>query len=41
MLSVQASRQADPLLALLADRDTDTRKMYAEYLRLGTWRVDA
>ena len=35
MLSVQASRQTDPLLALLADRDADTRKLYAEYLRLG------
>jgi two-component system, cell cycle response regulator DivK len=40
MLSVQASRQTDPLLALLADRDADTRKLYAGYLRLGTWNVD-
>jgi CheY-like chemotaxis protein len=40
MLSVQASRQTDPLLALVADRDADTRKLYAEYLRLGTWKVD-
>jgi CheY-like chemotaxis protein len=40
MLSVQASRQSDPLLALLADRDPDTRKLYAEYLRLGTWSVE-
>jgi CheY-like chemotaxis protein len=40
MPSVQASRQTDPLLALLADRDADTRKLYAEYLRLGTWNVD-
>jgi CheY-like chemotaxis protein len=29
-----------PILALLVDRDSDTRQMYAEYLKLGSWRVD-
>ena len=28
------------MLALLVDRDEDTRHMYAEFLRLGNWRVD-
>jgi CheY-like chemotaxis protein len=33
--------QADtPLLALLADRDADTRTMYAEYLRMSSYRVE-
>src|SRR5687768_17028745 len=27
-------------LALLVDRDDDTRQLYAEYLRLGSWQVD-
>jgi CheY-like chemotaxis protein len=27
-------------LALLVDRDSDTRRMYAEYLKFGTWSVD-
>ena len=27
-------------LALLVDRDQDTRHMYAEHLKLGNWRVD-
>jgi two-component system, cell cycle response regulator DivK len=27
-------------LALIVDRDQDTRNMYAEYLKLGNWRVD-
>jgi DNA-binding response OmpR family regulator len=31
---------ADPIVALLVDRDQDTRHMYAEYLKLGNWRVD-
>ena len=36
-----ASRFAgDPIVALLVDRDKDTRQMYAEYLKLGNWRVD-
>jgi CheY-like chemotaxis protein len=29
-----------PLLALLVDRDEDTRHLYAEYLKLGAWRVE-
>jgi CheY-like chemotaxis protein len=27
-------------VALLVDRDSDTRRMYAEYLKFGTWSVD-
>jgi two-component system, cell cycle response regulator DivK len=27
-------------LALIVDRDADTRQLYAEYLRLSNWRVD-
>ena len=35
------SRLADePMLALLVDRDQDTRQMYAEYLKLGNWQVE-
>ena len=30
----------DSVLALLVDRDQGTRQMYAEFLRLGHWRVD-
>ena len=30
----------DPIVALLVDRDQDTRHMYAEFLKLGNWRVD-
>jgi CheY-like chemotaxis protein len=30
----------DSRLALIVDRDRDTRQMYAEYLKLGRWRVD-
>ena len=30
----------DAVLALLVDRDQDTRHMYAEFLKLGHWRVD-
>ena len=29
-----------PPLALLVDRDDDTRQMYAEYLQLRSWRTD-
>ena len=29
-----------PFVALLVDRDQDTRHMYAEYLKLGNWHVD-
>ena len=31
---------APTMLALIVDRDADTRQMYAEYLRLGSWLVD-
>jgi CheY-like chemotaxis protein len=27
-------------LALLVDRDSDTRRMYGEYLKFGTWSID-
>ena len=37
--SVAMAFPHDPLVALLVDRDQDTRRMYAEYLRLGNWRV--
>jgi two-component system, cell cycle response regulator DivK len=30
----------DSVRALLVDRDQDTRHMYAEFLKLGHWRVD-
>ena len=30
----------DSALALLVDKDQDTRHLYAEYLKLGNWRVD-
>ena len=30
----------DSTLALLVDTDQDTRHLYAEYLKLGNWRVD-
>ena len=40
-MSVPAPRQThDSTLALLVDRDQDTRHVYAEYLKLGNWRVD-
>ena len=39
--SISASQRRDePWLVLIVDRDDDTRHMYAEYLRLGNWRVD-
>jgi two-component system, cell cycle response regulator DivK len=38
--SVAISDPPDSLVALLVDRDQDTRRMYAEYLKLGNWRVD-
>jgi CheY-like chemotaxis protein len=34
------SRRREPMLALIVDRDDDTRQMYAEYLKLGNWQVD-
>ena len=34
------ARPHEPYVALLVDRDKDTRHMYAEYLKLGNWRVD-
>ena len=40
-MSITASSpRREPLLALIVDRDDDTRQMYAEYLKLGNWRVD-
>ena len=35
-----ASRAGEAIVALLVDRDHDTRQMYAEFLKLGNWRVD-
>ena len=36
-----ASRfDGDAIVALLVDRDQDTRHMYAQFLKLGNWRVD-
>ena len=37
---IQARAHDDATRALLVDRDADTRQMYAEYLKLGSWRVD-
>jgi CheY-like chemotaxis protein len=38
---MQATRHdGEASLALIVDHDGDTRQMYAEYLRLGHWRVD-
>ena len=34
------ARPHERYVALLVDRDKDTRHMYAEYLKLGNWRVD-
>jgi DNA-binding response OmpR family regulator len=31
---------SEPNVALLVDRDQDTRHMYAEFLKLGNWHVD-
>src|SRR4051794_24656698 len=39
-LSEVAARSDARLTALLADRDTDSRAMYAEYLRLSAYRVE-
>src|SRR5438876_4649072 len=30
----------NPLLALIVDRDDDTRRMYAEYLKLSSWAIE-
>src|SRR5438552_874150 len=30
----------NPLLALIVDRDDDTRRMYAEYLKLRSWATE-
>ena len=38
--TIPRTHDHDPLIALLVDRDQDTRHMYAEYLKLGNWRVD-
>ena len=34
------ARSSAPLIALLADRDADSRGMYAEYLRRSAYRVE-
>src|SRR3954466_980513 len=34
------ARSSAPLIALLADRDADSRSMYAEYLRRSAYRVE-
>jgi len=38
--SLLAAWNADPPLALIVDRDADTRKLYAEYLRLSACLVE-
>jgi CheY-like chemotaxis protein len=38
--SLATSTRHDPMLALLVDRDDDTRLMYAEFLRLSAWEVE-
>jgi CheY-like chemotaxis protein len=38
--SVEVAPPHDQLIALLVDRDQDTRHLYAESLQLGNWRVD-
>lgn len=38
--SLAAPELPERPLALIVDRDEDTRHMYAEYLRIGAWRVD-
>jgi DNA-binding response OmpR family regulator len=39
-LQTDPARDGDAVLALLVDRDQDTRQLYAEYLRLSSWQVD-
>jgi two-component system, cell cycle response regulator DivK len=39
-MRAERTHDKDAVLALLVDHDHDTREMYAEYLRLGSWRVD-
>jgi CheY-like chemotaxis protein len=38
--TAQRHDDGEAILALIVDRDQDTRQMYAEFLRLGNWRVD-
>src|SRR5688572_7367947 len=40
LASVSAPQSTDGHLVLLVDRDDDTRRMYAEYLKIDAWRVD-
>src|SRR5215212_8640258 len=37
---IPAGRPFPPPLALLVDRDVDTRQMYAEYLRLSAYTIE-
>ena len=36
-MRAERTHDRDAVLALLVDHDCDTREMYAEYLRLGSW----
>jgi two-component system, cell cycle response regulator DivK len=38
--SLATPARHDPLLALIVDRDDDTRQLYAEFLRLSAWDVE-
>ena len=40
MVAPAARRQAAPLVALIADRDADTRRMYADFLALSDCRIE-
>jgi CheY-like chemotaxis protein len=40
MVAPAAPRQAAPLVALIADRDAETRRMYAEFLALSDCRIE-
>jgi CheY-like chemotaxis protein len=40
LASVSLPESTDGHLVLLVDRDDDTRRMYAEYLKIDAWRVD-
>jgi two-component system, cell cycle response regulator DivK len=40
MTTLARTHRSEPLLALLVDRDDDTRRMYAEFLRLGAWEIE-
>src|SRR4026207_1227417 len=40
MVAPAAARQDAPLVALIADRDAETRKIYAEFLALSDCRIE-